>query len=105
MRRTATTLKRWQRSLKRVASKAFFVSLQSCGCVEMVDKPDLGSGAERRGGSSPPTRTSTKKAAFRGGSFVAGGLFLDQVQNPVFTPGPCHQCYAEDQQHSGPKMP
>jgi len=27
------------------------------GCGEMVDAPDLGSGAARRGGSSPSTRT------------------------------------------------
>ena len=30
----------------------------SAGVAELVDAPDLGSGAERRGGSSPFTRTS-----------------------------------------------
>ena len=29
----------------------------SAGVAELVDAPDLGSGAERRGGSSPLTRT------------------------------------------------
>jgi hypothetical protein len=28
------------------------------GVAELADAPDLGSGAERRGGSSPSTRTS-----------------------------------------------
>ena len=28
------------------------------GVAELVDAPDLGSGAERRGGSSPSTRTT-----------------------------------------------
>jgi hypothetical protein len=31
--------------------------------AELVDAPDLGSGAARRGGSSPFIRTSKKKAA------------------------------------------
>ncbi len=30
----------------------------SAGVAELVDAPDLGSGAERRGGSSPFTRTT-----------------------------------------------
>ena len=32
-------------------------SLQCAGVVELVDTPDLGSGGESRGGSSPFTRT------------------------------------------------
>lgn len=37
----------------------FFVLLrpQKCGCGVMVAAPDLGSGGESRGGSSPPIRT------------------------------------------------
>ena len=35
------------------------ILLQFCaGVAELVDAPDLGSGAERRGGSSPLTRTN-----------------------------------------------
>ena len=34
--------------------------------VELVDTPDLGSGIERCGGSSPPLGTKIKKTAMRG---------------------------------------
>ncbi len=35
----------------------------NAGVAELVDAPDLGSGAARRGGSSPFTRTNSIKAA------------------------------------------
>ncbi len=34
-----------------------YAANQSAGVAELVDAPDLGSGAARRGGSSPFTRT------------------------------------------------
>ncbi len=39
------------------ASEATLWLATKCGCGGMVDAPDLGSGAARRGGSSPLTRT------------------------------------------------
>ena len=45
-----------------------------CGCGGTADAPDLGSGAERRAGSIPVTRTK-KDIAFRQGeamSFLCG---------------------------------
>ncbi len=39
--------------------KIFFVKIEIVArVVELVDTPDLGSGAERCGGSSPPSRTT-----------------------------------------------
>ena len=36
----------------------YYRTLRCAGVAELVDAPDLGSGAERRGGSSPFTRTT-----------------------------------------------
>lgn len=33
------------------------INLYQAGVMKLVDMPDLGSGASRRGGSSPSTRT------------------------------------------------
>ena len=38
---------------------SFVKCTYSAGVAELVDAPDLGSGAVRRGGSSPSTRTTT----------------------------------------------
>ena len=40
-----------------VLKKALSLGFLNCGCGVMAAAPDLGSGAERRGGSSPFTRT------------------------------------------------
>lgn len=49
---------------KDLARPTNFVSLDdNAGVVELVDIPDLGSGASRHGGSSPSART---KKPFRG---------------------------------------
>jgi hypothetical protein len=40
-------------------AKAEGGSVPDAGVVELVDTPDLGSGGESFGGSSPSTRTST----------------------------------------------
>jgi len=39
-------------------------SRSDAGVAKLADAPDLGSGAARRGGSSPSTRTITPNAAF-----------------------------------------
>ena len=71
---------------RRVILGAFFHSLsetafdtqprcRSCGVAgvaKLVDAPDLGSGAARRGGSSPSTRTKVFGNE-RAVEFVAGG--------------------------------
>jgi hypothetical protein len=41
-----------------------------CGCGGMVDAPDLGSGAARRGGSSPFTRTNRTHYRYINNAFV-----------------------------------
>ncbi len=40
-----------------VGSNPTWLTILYCGCGGMADAPDLGSGAARRGGSSPFTRT------------------------------------------------
>ena len=47
----------------RPATKRFSFAGKSAGVAKLVDAPDLGSGAARRGGSSPSTRT---KGSFMG---------------------------------------
>jgi hypothetical protein len=48
----------------RVLKKAVLLPPENADVAELVDAPDLGSGAARRGGSSPFIRTvKTKKAA------------------------------------------
>ena len=42
------------------------------GVAELVDAPDLGSGIERCGGSSPFARTSRKREARGPGTFFQG---------------------------------
>ena len=43
--------------------------------MELVDMPDLGSGAARRGGSTPFSRTCKKKPLFIKGFFILTPLF------------------------------
>ena len=58
------------------------------GVAKLVDAPDLGSGAARRGGSSPSTRTNTTSfhqcdlslANLRGSNAVAGHKHVDGLQ-------------------------
>lgn len=46
-----------QEKLCYLAPHAQHIARQVAGVAELVDAPDLGSGAARRGGSSPFTRT------------------------------------------------
>ena len=49
----------WEFESLRVHDENEFVTLRiNAGVVELVDIPDLGSGAARHGGSSPSARTS-----------------------------------------------
>ena len=58
-------------------------NIHEAGVAKLVDAPDLGSGAARRGGSSPSTRTTFYlKKIFN--IFVAS---VCQVLKPVFYPG------------------
>ncbi len=43
--------------VERVGYGCFMHGRYNAGMAELVDAPDLGSGAERRGGSTPSTRT------------------------------------------------
>lgn len=45
------------------ASSTFFKSRESAGVVELVDIPDLGSGASKLAGSSPATRIETRSSS------------------------------------------
>ena len=40
------------------------LNISNAGVAKLVDAPDLGSGAARRGGSSPSTRTKFDKVTF-----------------------------------------
>ena len=61
------------------------------GVAELVDAPDLGSGSERSGGSSPSTRTNFKsllesiqEAFFMGDSFSGAPICNIPPVHPLF---------------------
>ena len=47
-------------ALIRVGDNVIYTCCSKCGCGGMVDTPVLGTGAERRVGSSPTTPTNKK---------------------------------------------
>ena len=70
-------LKRWKdqfcsRNLDFLLLKNLKIVRQStAGVAKLVDAPDLGSGAARRGGSSPSTRTKFDKITYFFSNFWA----------------------------------
>ena len=61
-------------------------SLQCAGVVELVDTPDLGSGGESRGGSSPFTRTKICQLVLLRVNFEAThGILIDCIGMIAFS--------------------
>ena len=62
------------------------VSSRSAGVVELVDTPDLGSGGESRGGSSPFTRTKIYQLVlFRVNCEATYGILIDCIGMIAFS--------------------
>src|SRR5215813_14590609 len=63
----------------RSGRRAPLEALRRAKVAELADAPDLGSGGETRGGSSPPFRTMSSHPERSEGTLPTSRLFLNQI--------------------------